>query len=393
MPTKHNQLAGQAAGVDVDRLNATAELSNTSRELRPDEIDAASLVAEFMNTSTPLPSNSEFHGFDEHVSEIPLSDRRRVETLPCPVCGGMRAVPLFAVDQTPYRVVVCDGCGLGQLFPMPTPAEIAAFYPADYYGAAGAKFKPLVEAMVRIVGARHVRSLARGLRHGARILDVGCGRGVLLAELADRGFEAHGFEISDTAAAGADPRAQIRIADDLALARYPDGFFDEVIVWHVLEHLANPRETLLEIRRILRPGGRLAVSVPNFSSLQARWAGAAWFQLDLPRHLFHFPLPALRQLMDGCGFDCVSEHHFSLRQNPFGWVQSWLNRRSQLPRNGLYRLLKRANSGNSALFDRTTRFKLLAAYYLGMPPAIVGSIAAAALRSGATVCVMAKSRP
>jgi hypothetical protein len=64
-----------------------------------------------------------------------------------------------------------------------------------------------------------------------------------------------------------------------------------------------------------------------------------------------------------------------------------------LPRNGLYRLLKRANSGHSALFDRATRIKLLAAYYLGMPPAIVGSIAAAALRRGATVCVMARSRP
>jgi SAM-dependent methyltransferase len=160
----------------------------------------------------------------------------------------------------------------------------------------------------------------------------------------------------------------------------------------VLEHLPNPRETLTEIRRILRPGGKLAVSVPNFSSIQARWAKAAWFHLDLPRHLFHFPLPALRQLLEDCGFECTSEHHFSLRQNPFGWVQSWLNRRPGLPRNGLYRLLKRGNSGHAELFDRSTRFKLLAGYYLGMPFAIVGSIAAAALRCGATVCVMAKSR-
>ena len=67
---------------------------------------------------------------------------------------------------------------------------------------------------------------------------------------------------------------------------------------------------------------RLIVAVPNFSSWQARWAGAAWFHLDLPRHLFHFPLPALRRLLEECGLACRSEHHFSLRQNPFGCALS-----------------------------------------------------------------------
>ena len=75
------------------------------------------------------------------------------------------------------------------------------------------------------------------------------------------------------------------------------------MIWHVLEHLHDPKGALLEARRILRPGGRLVVAVPNFSSLQARWAGAAWFHLDLPRHLWHFPLAALRRLLADCGFE------------------------------------------------------------------------------------------
>ena len=81
---------------------------------------------------------------------------------------------------------------------------------------------------------------------------------MVLGALANREFEVHGFEISQTAAQGADPRAQIRIADDLKEARYLTDCFDQVILWRVLEHLPNPRETLEEIHWILKPGGRLS---------------------------------------------------------------------------------------------------------------------------------------
>ena len=153
---------------------------------------------------------------------------------------------------------------------MPSPEHVAAFYPKDYYGTASAKFQPLIEWLVRLVGSRHIRFLCADLQPRARVLDVGCGRGVLLTELADRGFEVHGVEHSEAAMFGADP-AKIRIARALADAGYPADYFDEVIIWHVLEHLRDPRATLAEVRRIVRPGGRLIVSVPNFGSFQAWW--------------------------------------------------------------------------------------------------------------------------
>ena len=70
----------------------------------------------------------------------------------------------------------------------------------------------LDEGLVRAVGARHVAFVTAGIPDGARILDVGCGRGVILGALADRGYEVHGIEISEEAASGADPRASVRIA-------------------------------------------------------------------------------------------------------------------------------------------------------------------------------------
>jgi SAM-dependent methyltransferase len=214
-------------------------------------------------------------------------------------------------------------------------------------------------------------------------------RGVILVSLADRGFEVHGVEQSAEATRGADPRAKIRIAPRLADAGFDADFFDEVVIWHVLEHLGDPRETLVEARRILRPGGRLIVAVPNFSSAQARWSGTAWFHLDLPRHLFHFPVSALRELVDSSGFEIESEHHFSLRQNPFGWIQSALNRCPGLPRNGLYLLLHHRAPGH-APFDRSTRWRLWLALLALAPLSLAAACLEAGLRTGATVHLVAR---
>jgi SAM-dependent methyltransferase len=249
-----------------------------------------------------------------------------------------------------------------------------------------------VELLVRLVAARKVSFLAAGLAPGARLLDVGCGRGVTLGALADRGIEAHGFEISAEAAQGADPRAKLRIAPTLEQADYPDAHFDAVVLWHVLEHVRDPRRTLETVRRIARPGARIVVAVPNFSSPQARWAGPGWFHLDLPRHLHHFPLAAMRALLERTGFAVGSEHHFSLRQNPFGWVQSWQNRRAGLPRNGLYTLLYRRSAGEPLPYDARTRRRILAGFALAAAPALAAACIEAAARAGSTVHLVASPR-
>jgi SAM-dependent methyltransferase len=296
------------------------------------------------------------------------------------------------VDGVTAAVVVCADCGLGRFEPMLGVDEVRAFYPDEYYGQPGVKFHPFIERLVRAIGARHIAFLSRGLPEKARVLDVGCGRGVILGPLADRGLEVHGVEVSAEAARGADVRAEIRIAPQLADAGYPDGFFDQVVIWHVLEHLADPRGVLEEVHRILAPGGRLIVAVPNFESAQARWSGSAWFHLDLPRHLYQFPLGALRRLLEDVGYQVSTDHHFSLRQNPFGWIQSALNRIPGLPRNGLYTMLHRRSREQERLHAGAQRAVLWLLSVLLTPIALAATLVETAARSGATVHVVAFRR-
>jgi SAM-dependent methyltransferase len=395
MSSSDNQWLATATVADQSFGQATASALNGPTtpvvEVGAVEIDVGEVVAHLRRA--PVPADEELPDFSLEcaVEALAPAERHLVAVDACPVCGGDWARARYGLPGVRFRIVDCTSCGLGRLHPRPAQDVIARFYPASYYGVTGAKFIPLIEGLVRLLGARHVRALSRGLEAGARVLDVGCGRGVLLSALARRGFEAHGFEVSPSAAAGVDRRAVIRFGKNLREAEYPRSYFDQVIIWHVLEHLPDPRQTLDEIRRVLKPGGRLVVAVPNYSSFQARCSGAGWFHLDPPRHLYHFPAQGLRRLLDSTGFRVEREHHFSLRQNPFGWVQSALNCIPRLPRNGLYSLLKR-RSGGSPVCGFWKRFMLLSAYWLGMPVACVQSVVDSLLGSGASVCVVARSR-
>lgn len=337
----------------------------------------------------PLQQPSSIHDFRVH----PIEDATEQSASACPVCGSLRGKPTFRVDSVDSPLIVCPQCGLGRFDPMLSDAEIGALYTEEYYGQPGTKFRPIVERLVRAVAARHISFLSRGLVPGARILDVGCGRGVLFGPLADKGFEVYGVEVNEDAVRGCDPRADVRVAARLSDAAFEEGLFDLVVIWHVLEHLPAPAETIRECHRILKPGGRLIVAVPNFSSFQATWSGPDWFHLDPPRHLYHFPFTALCRMVENAGFDVGSSYHFSLRQNPFGWIQSALNRFTKQPMGGLYTMLHRGEGGRTVPFSWPTRLGMWAALVIGAPLAIGASMVAAWRKSGGTVHIVATRQP
>jgi SAM-dependent methyltransferase len=119
------------------------------------------------------------------------------------------------------------------------------------------------------------------------------GRGDLGLVLGERGWRVAGLEPSSDACAEASSRGVSTESGTLAESEeLLGGDFDAAVFQHSLEHVAEPAADLAVARRLLRPGGLLIVTLPNFASTQARRFGSDWFHRDLPRHRTHFPPPA-----------------------------------------------------------------------------------------------------
>ena len=93
-----------------------------------------------------------------------------------------------------------------------------------------------------------------------------------------------------------------RFAGDAGLEA---GSFDAVVMRDVLEHVRDPRGFLQAARHVLRPDGILALSMPNFASLNALLGGPAWRHLHPEQHLFQFAPRTIDRLLDKCGFEAI----------------------------------------------------------------------------------------
>jgi SAM-dependent methyltransferase len=163
-----------------------------------------------------------------------------------------------------------------------------------------------------VIGARRLQGLPAP--PPGELLDVGSGSGAFLLGLEDAGWTCSGVEVDSAAVVAARGAGLSRVRrGDLLDQNYASGSFDVVRFWHSLEHTRSPRAQLREARRVLRSHGRLLIGVPNFGSPLAKSVRAKWFNLDVPRHLWHFERETLAAL--------VESEHFritSLRTSSYG---------------------------------------------------------------------------
>jgi SAM-dependent methyltransferase len=217
-------------------------------------------------------------------------------------------------------------CGLIFVNPQPGPEVLKQYYPKDYYVPNPSHYREYSWLRIRVLeeyfgyGLRsHLSKSLRVFRkmillpfkikyrksipftEGGRLLDIGCGNGTELYKLKAMGWEVYGVEIDGKASERARSQGLSVFTGDLLAANYPDHFFHVVRMSFVLEHLPNPKETLLEIKRILLPQGRIYISIQNARSLNYWLFGEKWFSLDVPRHLFSFSPQTIRRLLSSIG--------------------------------------------------------------------------------------------
>jgi SAM-dependent methyltransferase len=129
------------------------------------------------------------------------------------------------------------------------------------------------------------------------MLEIGCAAGVFLRLMAERGWQVKGLEISEKAASCAKSQGFAVHIGELETASEPTAFYDLIAGWHVFEHLHQPLAALAKLRLWSKPGGWLALSMPDASSWEFSFFRERWYALQLPNHLFHYTPQTLNQLL------------------------------------------------------------------------------------------------
>lgn len=236
------------------------------------------------------------------------------EEVPCPLCASdSYHTVLDAADPDPaqaglhFAVVCCEQCGLRFTNPRPSADAISRFYSASY----PAFRKPgLLRNLsrrwypfARIFGRPCIERRMLPWHGQGRLLDFGCGGGKFLLRMQDQGWKAMGIDRSvDTIRQLREQVGVSAIAGTLPHADLQPESFDIITMWSTLAHVHKPLDVLRAAHRLLTPGGRLYVEVPNIQSWAFRWFRGRWTGLDLPRHLTHFSAPTLRAMLESAGF-------------------------------------------------------------------------------------------
>ena len=232
-----------------------------------------------------------------------------METLhQCPLCGHPGStIALSAVDHTvskeSFSIQACSGCGFRFTSPRPAPEHIGAYYLSKDYISHAAKASGLRDQLYHGVRKRAIQGKHRLIARthpAGRVLDVGCGTGDFLHFLQTKGYAVQGVEVSPQACAIAQGKG---LAVQERLEALPAGSqFEVITLWHVLEHVPDPRQTLAQLHAMATKDALLVIAVPNHACWDAAHYGPYWAAWDVPRHLSHFRQPDMERALDGAGF-------------------------------------------------------------------------------------------
>lgn len=299
----------------------------------------------------------------------------------CAGCGGSSQRHLYWVQDWRFgapgrfEIVVCRACGLGRLVPTDAAAcGCEQLYPADYPAhlpcpsPGGYSLTPARPpgggqnpwaAAARALGLGYPRpaigrlrwaaaqaaaaplrrwALARPFPHfvrGARLLDVGCGRGDFVRGMQARGWEAMGLDPSPRAVAAAQRQGLPVVQGTLATCAWPAGYFHAITFLDSFEHCSHPRATLAAVVRLLAPGGELLIRFPNFGSIWRQAFGRYWADIAAPRHEFFYSPAVLRRLVNEAGLvvtGCYRQPSADISRS----LRIWRRARGQ-PEAGLWR--------------------------------------------------------
>lgn len=220
----------------------------------------------------------------------------------CPACSAATE-HRHLFEKNECDILQCTACGLGRAVAL--NFEPNEYYNTDYFSGARADGYADYcgsEAVLRREFASAV-AFIRNFRAEGRLLDVGCAYGFFLKE-AQPFYEVSGIEISHEAAEFC-RRSGLQVVtgtvEQTTLQELP--VMDVIVMFDVVEHLPDPRQTLELFCRHLSPDGIIVITTGDFASLYARLARRHWRLMTPPQHLWYFTPKSMKRLASAAGLE------------------------------------------------------------------------------------------
>ena len=214
----------------------------------------------------------------------------------CPGCASNKARTLGMKNELEIRC--CMVCRT--LYSPYSPWYTTETYYDNYYEQRMCNEPPVVAKRLREIIAEFSR-----YRQTNRLLDVGCGAGLLLEAARDNGWEAQGVDVSASSVNHVRLLGLEAFHGELKQARLEAEQFDVITAVEIVEHLFEPVTVVTEIHRLLRPGGLFWLTTPHALGLTSRLKGLDWGVVSPPEHLQVFSIKGLRELLFRAGFSNV----------------------------------------------------------------------------------------
>ena len=248
----------------------------------------------------------------------------------CPVCNASAVIYykslvdlLFGVSGC-WDLVRCSNpkCELVWLVPKPKKEEIKNFYVNYYTHGIGKKravtFNNLIEKYIYKL-LKVLYSLLRKVlfinferknldymylkRKQGKVLEIGCGNGERLFKLRKIGWDVEGTEIDEKAIKVALEKYGVEAyLGDIRDLKLEKEYYDAIIMNHVIEHIYEPIDFLKRCKELLKEGGKLIITTPNFESYSHKKFGIYWRGLEPPRHLYLYNCNSLKSVLSLAGF-------------------------------------------------------------------------------------------
>lgn len=224
----------------------------------------------------------------------------------CPVCSSKNIQCQFpALDHTvsgnSFEIWECSDCSLRFTQGIPGQDLMKDYYRSDNYISHSDTSRGFINQLYHLVRKRTLTVKGRlinsqtGKKNG-KLLDIGAGSGAFVHYMQMQGWQVRGLEPDESARKKAAEVHQVKLWPVEALDWESGHTYDAITLWHVLEHVHNLHGYMETLKRILKPGGRIFIAVPNYTSYDASVYKGNWAAYDVPRHLYHFSPASMDRL-------------------------------------------------------------------------------------------------